>query len=624
MTAEMFWTLALLALAIALFVTEWLRVDITTLIVVLGLMLSGVLSPAEALSGFSHPVVLTIAALFVLSGGMLQTGLAAWIGRQILRIAGDRPQPLLLGIMLGVALLSAFMSDTGTVALLLPAIVSLANSARNSPSKLLMPLAYASLLGGMSTLIGSPPNLLISDLLRENGFSGFGLFDITPLGLMLIAAGMLYMLLAGKRLLPDRQPRYQPERIQTPEELAVRYRLPENLFRLRIRSQSPLIGQDLRKAALGKRFNVSVLGIRRPEPPRTLASLGNQRLVLQPSQPREFKPDSDTCLQANDILLIQGSPTDVTHLAASCGLAVLPAENPENVLLHSQEVGLAEVLIAPTSSLIGKSIRELAFGTRYKLSVLGLYRPGHDQPLPIKDTPLRFGDTLLVFGTWQAIRALRQRRDDFIIIGEPEAFAPAPNASKAPVAAVIMLLALLLMLTNALPLVVVTMGAALAMVLSGCLEIDEAYRAIDWKSIVLVAGMLPMSTALTRTGVIDLAAGQITERLGALGPYWVLGGLFLLAAVITQVLANTTTTVLLAPLALSVAANLGIQPQPLLVAVAFGSSAAFATPMATPGNTLVMGAGDYRFGDYTRVGLPLILITFLITLVMAPLFWPFY
>ena len=623
MTLEMWLALGILLFAIIFFITEWLRVDVVALMVVIALMLTGLLKPAEAIAGFSNPVVLTIAALFVIGGGVLQTGLAATLGNQILKIAGTNPTRLMVTVMLTVALLSAFMSDTGTVAVLLPAVISLAASARISPSKLLIPLSFGALLGGAATLIGTPPNLIVSDVLRESGAHPFQFFDYTPIGIMLIAAGVVFMLTIGKRLLPDHVPTQDVQRIETPAELVQRYQLPDNLFRLRVRKNSPMVGKTIAEGEFRARFNVNIIEIRRTPEARTMVKVGETRIVWQADKSRSVMPSAETRFQAEDLLLVQGSSTNVAHLAASWNLGVQPAEAGDDKSLANQEVGLAEVLLPPESHLINKTLPELHFGSRYHLSVLGIQRPGASESLDLKTTPLRFGDILLVQGPWETILSLRQRRRDFVVMGQPESMLGPANRSKAPIAALIMLLMLAGMVGEALPLTTTSMLAALLMILTRCLTIDEAYGFIDWKSIVLVAGMLPMSTALEKVGLVNLAAETLTNTLGTLGPIWVLGGLFLATSLFTQVLSNTATAVLIAPLALAAAYNLGIQPQAFLMAVGLAASMAFASPVASPVNTLVMGAGNYRFSDYIKIGTPMLLIGLVIAMLALPLLWPF-
>jgi di/tricarboxylate transporter len=617
----MWLALGILGTAILLFVTEWLRVDVVALGVVVALMLSGLLSATEALAGFANPAVLTIASLFVVGGAVMQTGLAGAIGQRILSIAGTNQARLTAIIMGAVAILSAFMSDTGTVAVLLPAIVSLAHSSGISPSKLLIPLSFGALLGGSITLIGTPPNLIISDLLRQEGLTAFGFFDYTPIGLTLLVVGILFMLSAGRHLLPDRQPTQEVQRVATPEELVALYRLPDDLFRLRVRRNSGLVGKTVPQSRLGTDFRVSVLEVLRPPQPRPVAKLGRARMVPEPESLQAVRR-TETVLAADDILVVKGQAGDVVHAAASWNLGVQPAQAQDQQALVRGEVGLAEVLLPPRSSLEGKTLVEAQFGTVHKLTVLDIQRPGTQDRLDLKQTALQFGDILLVQGPWQNILALKERRRDFVVMGAPEAMVGAPARRKAPVALAILVAMLALMVANAVPVVTASMLAGLGMILGGCLTIDDGYEAVDWKSIVLIACMLPMSTALEKVGLVNVVAEGLIGALGSWGPLAVLAGLFLLSSVFTQVLSNTATTVLVAPIALVAARKLGVQPQAFMMGVAIAASMAFASPVASPVNTLVMGAGRYRFGDYVKIGTPLMFLALMVTVLILPLLWP--
>lgn len=623
MTADMWIVLIILLGAILLFITEWLRVDVVGLGVVVLLMITGVLSADEALSGFSNAAVLTIAALFIVGGAVLYTGLAGMIGRRILTIAGGGELRLMIIIMITVALLSSFMSDTGTVAVLLPAIIFLARSADISPSRLLIPLAFGSLLGGATTLIGTPPNIIVSDLLREEGLTPFNFFSYTPMGLILIVTGVTYMALFGRRLLPDRKVQIEGERIESPEELVDHYRLPENMFRLRVRRNSALAGETIGSAGFGQKHDVTVLDIlRRPEasPPRRLVGNG-----LRGGR-TSLEAGADTTIAADDILVVQGDANDVAHLAAVWNLGVQAATEADEDALIDDEVGVAEVILPPRSNLIGRSLVDLRFGQRYGLTVLGIHKSGaaNGAARPdFKDRRLQFGDTLLVQGPWRNIMALRDRRRDFIVTGQPEMMMTAANRSKAGVALLILAAMVTFMVLDLFPIATIAMTAGLAMVLAGCLTMDQAYQVIDWKSIVLVAGMLPMSIALQKVGLLDVAAQGLVSTLGVMAPRAMLAGLFILTSLFTQVLSNTATTVIIAPIALASARTLGVEPYAFLMGVAIAASMALASPVASPVNTLVMGAGDYRFGDYARVGVPLILLIMVITVALLPFLFPF-
>jgi di/tricarboxylate transporter len=617
----MFLTLGILAVAIILFITEWLRVDVVALAVVVALMLTGLLTTGEALAGFSSSAVLTIAALFVVGGGVMQTGLAGTIGRRILTIAGDSKTRLIIVIVVTVALLSGFISDTGTVAVLLPAIISLAWNVKISPSKLLIPLSFGALLGGATTLIGTPPNIIVSDILRENGLTPFQFFDYTPIGIILLVAGVLYIASIGLRTLPDHPPKQEIQRVDTPEELVEAYQLPDNLFRLRVRRGSAVVGRSIEASEVRDKYGMTILEILRSSDPWEIANLGERRLVLQ-SDPNSIPPEPDTILEKGDVLIVQGEANDISYAAAALNLAVQPAQAEDYASLVNHEIGLAEILLPSRSTLVGKTIVEARFGTVLNLTVLGIRRPGIDEELDLKTTSLRFGDSLLVQGPWENILALRRRRRDFVVIGQPEEMIAAPARRKAPIALLILAGMLVLLVTNSLPVAAASMLAGLAMILTGCLTIDDAYAAVDWKSIVLIAGMLPMSTALEKAGLVELAASGLTEAFGALSPQVVIASLFLITSLFTQVLSNTATTVLIAPIALAAALNLGARPHAFLMAVAIAASMAFASPVASPTNTLVMGAGNYSFRDYIKVGLPLILLSMLISTLVLPLLWP--
>ncbi|RMD51554.1 MAG: SLC13 family permease, partial [Candidatus Thermofonsia bacterium] len=536
--------------AIYLFITEKFRVDVVALSVVVVLMITGVLTTSEALAGFSNSAVLTIAALFVVGGAVMQTGLASLIGRRILQVAGTNQTRLTVILMVAVALLSGFMSDTGTVAVLLPAVIILAKNAKLNPSRLLMPLSFGALLGGAMTLIGTPPNIIVNDLLMEEGISSFNFFSYTPMGLVLLGIGIVFMAVIGRRLLPDRAIVRESEKVKTPEEIVQIYRLDDDLFRLRIRRGSPLIGKNVFTSEMRQKFDVTILKIMRPPEKRPQLSLTNpQRRQAADLKDMPLTPDENTTFELDDILIVKGSAEDVSHAAASLSLGVLPKKPKDGKALINREVGVAEVLLPPRSSLLGKTLVELRFGSRFQLTVLAIQRPGVQEKLDLHTTPLQFGDTLVVQGTWQNILALKQFRNDFIVIGQPESMVGAPNQEKAVVALVILLGMLGLMIGEVLSTAVAAMLAGLLMVVFGCLTMDEAYRAIDWKSIVLIAGMLPMSTALEKVGLVDLAATGMVSMLGNFDPRIALAGLFLATSLFTQVLSNTATTVIIAPIA---------------------------------------------------------------------------
>lgn len=620
-TTEMWITLAILGIAIVLFVTERLRVDVVALGVVVALMLTEILSPAQAIAGFSSNAVISIAALFIVGGAVLQTGLAGMIGRRILAIAGTNETRLIVVIMLAIGLLSGVMSNTGAVAVLLPAIIGLARSAKISPSKLLIPLAFGSSMGGAMTLIGTPPNIIVSDELRNQGLPAFEFFDFTPIGVLILIAGIAFVLLGARRLLPDHRSS-EVERDTSPEELIELYNLVDKLSYLRVRSKSPLIGKPIASSRLRRDYNLTVVEIDRQNAPVPVASFGEQRLMLQATMPERIFPTGETTMQQDDILIVQGTEENVQRAVKELVLELKPKPDNETEALIDRQRGVAEVVLPPRSDLLGRTLRESRFATANNLTVLDIQRPGEGS-LDLNSTRLEFGDTLIVKGLWHNIIELKKRRKDFVVLGQPETMVDATNSRKAPVAAVIFFAMLGILAFDLLPLTTAALLAALVIVLTGCLTMDEAYEAIDWKSIILIGGMLPMATALEEVELVDLIVTQVTNTLGDGSPYLMMGGFFLLTAVLTQVLSNTATAVLLAPIAIATAQEIGIAPQPLLMTVAISASMAFASPVASPVNTLVMGAGQYSFMDYVRIGVPLILLMFVISMIAIPIFFPF-
>lgn len=626
MTVEMWLAVAILVSAVFLFISEKVRVDVVALGVVVILMLSGILSTVEALAGFSSTAVLTIGSLFIVGGGVMNTGLAGTIGRRILAIAGHHEGRLTVVLMAAVALLSCFMSDTGTVAVLLPAAIVLARNANISPSRLLIPLSFGSLLGGASTLIGTPPNIIVRDALAAGGYEPFRFFSFTPMGFILVITGILYMALAGRHLLPDRRPQVDAQRLPTPKELVTEYRLPDQLLRLRVRRGSEIIGKTVVQTEIGRDFGVTVLKIMRPAQSRPLFQFARRpfnQVAQSAAEDAAIIPGGNTPIQLDDVLIVKGEADNVAHAAARWNLGVQPAVPIDEKALIDREVGVAEVLLPRRSRLVGKTLVEERFGSTYKLTVLSINRPGAKQPLDLGATRLEFGDILLVQGPWEQIVSLKEKRRDFVVIGQPEAMIEAPRKEKASLALLILVGMIVAMIAGVASLTAVAMVAALAMVLSGCLTMDEAYEFIDWRSLFLIAGMIPLSTALEKTGVVDWAAQGLVHSLGPIGPLAVLAGLFLFTTTFTQFISNTATTVIVAPLALASAAQLGVQPYAFLMAIAIAASMAFATPVASPTNTLVMGAGHYTFGDYAKVGVPLIFITLVEVVLVLPLLFPF-
>ncbi len=623
-TPDMMITMGILIASMVLFITEKLRVDVVALCVLVGLMATNVLTVEEGLSGFSSNAVLLIAALFVVGGAVFQTGLASMLANRIVLIAGTSETRLLIVVMIAVAVVSGFISSTGTVAVLMPAVISVALSVKINPSRLLMPLAFASLLGGAITLIGTPPNIIVSDALVEAGFEPFGFFDFAPMGIILTGAGIL-LTLAIRKYLPDNKPANNNEQAaEHAVELIESYHLGESVFRARIRSGSSLVGTTVADAHIGHQYDLNILEILRPPPKRKIAEFAHQQIVVQASRHIPIHPKPETELAHNDILILQGDSEKVSRFVIDKKMSLQPLKSSDREALISQEVGVAEVVLPPRSRLQGKNLFELRFGSHYNLTVLGIRRPGTGKIEHFREEKLAFGDILLVQGAWRDILRLSNRTTDFVLIGGTrEIESLLYNRTKAPIALFILIAMLIVLVTGWLPTTTAAMLASLMVVLTGCLTMDEAYQAIDWKSIVLVAGMLPMSTALVKVGWIDLLGSGFVGTLGTLGPIVVMAGLFILTSSLTQVLSNTTTSVIIAPLAIVIAQQLNVQPHAFLMSVAIAASMAFLTPVASPVNTLVMGAGNYRFFDYMKLGTPFVIVSFVVTMITLPILFPF-
>ena len=625
-------TFVILAVTIILFISDKFRVDIVALLALLALFLTGLINVDQALAGFANSTVITIAALFVVGEGLFRTGVADWLGDQLLKLAGNRETRLLIALMVGTAFLSAFLSNTGTVAVLLPVAVTAAWRIRIAPSRLLIPLAFAASIGGMLTLIGTPPNIVISDALREAGLRPFGFFEYSLIGLPLLLVGVGYMLLAGRKWLPVRKLReLEQEPAASPEELTEAYHLDGSLSRLRVRRGSSLVGQNLAQAGIGRDYGVTVVRIERAGPTgpagyRPLETLAGTLGITQPDQ-IVLTPAADTVVYADDVLLVEGAQPMVERLAMRFNLGIQPLNagaGQTQAELLSREIGLAEILITPRSTLIGKTIVEANFADKYKVKVLGISRRGQPiEDIPLTTVELTFGDALLVRGTWQAIGNIQRETRNFVVVGRPAAMAqPAGLSYRSFIAIAAMLAMLVMMLTGVVPTVVAVLITAMLMIVGGCLNMEEAYRAINMESVILIAAMLPMSTALEGTGGAAFIANGLVETLGAFHPLLLLAGVFIMTAGFTQVISNTATTVLVAPIAIQAAANMGIDAHPLLMMVAVGASSAFLTPIASPVNTLVMTPGGYRFGDFMKSGLPLLLLFLVVGLALVPLFWP--
>ncbi|WP_199825301.1 SLC13 family permease [Gorillibacterium timonense] len=622
MNGSMWITLATLVVASALFISGKLRSDLVAIGALLVLMLMDILTPAEALAGFSNSVVIMMVGLFVVGGGIFQTGLAKLASGKLLQLAGKNETKLLIMVMLVTAAIGAFVSNTGTVAVMLPIVVNLALSADTTPGRLLMPLAFASSLGGMLTSIGTPPNLVIQDALQSGGYGKLSFFSFAPTGLVCLTTGVLAMLVL-RRFLPKEEGAGKTRRNgRSPMELARKYRFAQNLFRVQVRSGSPLLRRTLLELEIPSRFELTIIEIRRKISAKNqLFKTINQEIA-----------GPGTVIEEDDILYVHGSYEHAEEFAEQYGLALLDNQaleekpSPEAEHYATSDIGIAEVMLAPGSRLIGRMVKDSGFREKYRLNVLGIQRKENYLLHNLKEEKMRFGDALLVQGTWQDISLLASSDPEVVVVGQPlEESRKMTMDNKAPIAAGILLLLILLLVTELIPPVAAVMVSAVLMVALGCVRnMEEAYRTINWESIVLIAAMIPMSTAIEKTGAAELLSRGLVDSLGTFGPFALLAGIYATTSVLTMFISNTACAVLLAPIALSAAVQFGASPYPYLFAVAIGASMCFASPFSTPPNALVMSAGRYKFSHYLKVGLPLQIVMGIVMVVVLPLIYPFH
>jgi di/tricarboxylate transporter len=521
-------------------------------------------------------------------------------------MGGSSETRLLLFLLPVVALLSAFMSSTGAVALLIPVVLSMARRSGMQPSQLLMPLAFAALIGGMLTLIGTPPNIIVSSQMRSAGLEPFGFFDFTPLGLAILLAGMAYLILVARKLLPERAQQVAENTAPGVAAISGRYALSRQLHKLMITPGSPLAQKTLAEAALRTKYDVTVIAISRS---------GGLLSSLMPVL-------SNTRMQYQDQLIVYADEQRLEHLCATLKLQRLGFPAREMSQLERQ-FGMAEVLLPPDSSLCGRSIKEGRFRERYGLSVIGVRRDQTAMDASFTDTQLKPGDTLLLTGSWEQIRNLQASRD-LVVLQTPAELEEIPtHGNRGPVALGILLAMLVCMTTGWLDNLSAILLAALAMMLSGCVTVKEAYRSLNPTSLILIAGMLPLAQAMERSGALGWVVEHLVSLIGDSSPLVLCASLFLLTSVLSQFISNTATTVLVAPIAITTAQLTGINPEPVMMTVAIAASTAFATPIASPVNTLVLAPGNYRFSDFAQVGIPLQLLALVITLLLAPRLFPF-
>ena len=783
MTPDIALVFFILGISIVLLITEWIPMEVTALLVLGSVALTGLVSPAQALSGFSNPAVVTIWAVFIVSGGLTRTGVANIIGRFVLKMAGRSEVTMITVIMVTAGVMSAVMNNVAVAALMLPVVMDISRHTGTAPSRLLLPLAYGSLLGGLTTQIGTPPNILVTDALRDAGLEPFSFFDFTPIGLAVMLAGTAYMALVGRHLLPRRDVAKNSSKAP-PTDWIQTYALEESIFQIRIPQVSVLVGKSLADSRIGSALGLNVIGITRndqtllspgpgeklqpgdlltvqglaedmqnlrnwrhlvmEEDPidleepysggtrlaevrlpltsqlvgRTLNSIGfrarfdanvlalrrdggirrsnladhplrrgdlllvggpqdslkklaedkafeqfryvqrkelvdvyrlNERLMLMrvPSKSdligktlKESRlgdimgsrvlgiirghapitmPEPMEVLQEDDRLVIEGRKSDLETLRALEELTIERGTLPDTRALEMDGFGLMEAILSPHTTLAGRTLRQLNFREKYGLNVLSIWRSGKAYHSNIRDTALKFGDAMLLFGPREKLRVLGQE-PDFIVLTETAQ--ETPLMEKAWLSVLILAGVLAPVILGWVPIYIAAVVGAALMVLTRCLSMEEAYRQIEWKAVFLIAGMLPLGTALDQTGAARLIAENVVGWVGPYGPHSVLLGMLLLTFTATCFVPTAALVVLMAPIVLNTSANMGMSPYSMVMAIAMASSASFTTPISHPANILVMGPGGYRFLDYLKIGGSLTLVILVVLMVLLPILWP--
>lgn len=616
-------TLIILLIAAALFVSGKVRSDLVAICSLLALLVCQILTPEEGLAGFANSTVIMMVGLFVVGGGIFQTGLAKMISSKIMALAGQSELRLFLLVMLVTGVIGSVVSNTGTVAVMMPIVVSMAASAGTSPRRLLMPLAFASSMGGMMTLIGTPPNLIVSDTLQHAGYEPLSFFSFLPVGLITLTVGIIGLLpLTRIFLSPKDSGKKKKKSGKSLDDLVGEYGLTSNLFRVHIKSEgSPAIGKTIADLNIYHNYGINVLELRR--------SAGQNRFVRTVSQ-KLASPD--LILKLGDVLYLSGDPENIQKFAEDYSLRLLDIhtdeiEHTSSASMDFFDIGVAEVLFMPTSTMIGRSISEIGFRNKFNVNVLGIRRRKEYILKDLGSEKVQNGDVLLVQGTWSDIGRLKNESSNWVVLGEPLKDAQKVTLDhKAPIAAAIMIGMIVMMVFDNIPIAPVTsvLIAAVLMVITGCVRsMEAAYKTINWQTIVLFGAMLPMSTALEKTGVSAAIADAIVGWLGGSGPILMLAGIYTATSIMTIFISNTVTAVLMAPIALQCAMQIGVSPVPFMFAVTVAASMCFASPFSTPPNALVMSAGQYTFMDYVKVGLPMQILMGIVMVFVLPLLFPF-
>lgn len=605
----LFWVMTLLVFAIWQFIQNKLRMDIVALIVMLFFSLTGILSVNEVLAGLSDPNVVLIALLFIVGEGLVRTGVANQVSDWLMRVSGANETKVLILLMLSIAGLGSFMSSTGIVAIFIPVVLAICSGMGISPRRLMMPLSIAGLISGMMTLIATPPNLVAHSELVKSGFEGFNFFSFTPIGLIILVLGIGYMLIA-RRWLDNGEQNENPSSFQdfSMSHLIEEYQLQGRAKMLLVEPDSECVGKTIGQLNLRIEYGLNIIAIQRNKHFRTITINASVNEVFQPK----------------DILLLDTALDAETYQRCYEHLKLKPiALKGEYFSSYAKSVGMAEISVMPEAECIGKTIRELKFRSKYHLSIVGLKRNGEIIQDELIETPLKFGDILLVMGVWQQIRKMDNDNRDFFLLRSPEESKKAPPAlSQAPHALFAVFTMVVLMITGIVPNVMAALIACLLLGKFRCVDIKSAYESIHMPSIVLIVGMMPFSIALQKTGGVDLIVQFLLDVMQDLDVHFVLITLFVFTAIISAFISNTATAILVMPIALAIAKQLGYSPAPFAMIVAVSASAAFMTPVSSPVNTMVMAPAGYKFIDFVKIGVPFTVLVMLVSVFIIPILFP--
>ncbi len=618
----MTFTFAILVVTLALFIWGKIRADAVALLSMVSLYAFGILTVKETFSGFSNTTVVMIAALFIVGEAMSKTGVTSWLGNKIVLLSNSKTNKFLILLIFGTAIISGFVSNTGTVASLIPVAIAAAWRLKTTASKMLIPLAFAANTGGLLTLTGTPPNIIANQALIEAGYEGFNFFEYAYIGIPLLVAIVLYMRFIGVKLLPNNASNNIEDIDESIQTLENSYQIFEGFWKVRIRPNSSAIGQKLQNLHLDSEMGISVVKII----PFEIGAIDILKKVGLSAQESDKILEENIELKMNDELILNCSENRVQRFIDKYNVAAQKIEGDsdfvkENIL--SDEIGLSELIVAPRSSYRGKKINVGRFASKYNVQVIALNR--YNKRIRGREFVLQEGDTILVRAKWKDIKEIQDESKDFMIVGHPEELAKEVGkiSTKGIISILAMTFMVCMLVAGIFSSAIVVMITAMLLVAGGCINMTQSYRSINWNVVIIIAGMIPMGVALQKTGAAKLVADAMVDFLGELHPTYFLAGVFLITTSLSQVMSNSATSILMAPIIISAALELGYSPIPFMMILAVSASTAFLTPFGTTTNMMVMNAGNYTFKDYAKVGAGLLCVFFVISLILIPLIWPY-